>query len=40
MTAEVLFERTSALELSGDIVGTQSFLLRGCTQIPLTVKPA
>ncbi len=40
VTAEVLFERTSALELSGDIVGTQSFLLRGCTQIPLTVKPA
>jgi cytochrome P450 len=40
VTAEVLFERTSAFEPSGDIVGTQSFLLRGCTSIPLTVKPA
>ncbi len=40
VTAEVLFERTSAFEPSGEIVGTQSFLLRGCTSIPLTVKPA
>ena len=40
VTAEVLFERTSAFEASGDIVATQSFLLRGCTSIPLTVKPA
>jgi cytochrome P450 len=40
VTAEVLFERTSTLELSGDIVGTESFLLKGCTSIPLTVKPA
>ncbi|HTN79948.1 MAG TPA: cytochrome P450 [Acidimicrobiales bacterium] len=40
VAAEVLFERTSAFEASGDIVGTASFLLRGCTSIPLTVKPA
>jgi len=40
VTAEVLFEQTSAFEPSGEIVGTQSFLLRGCTSIPLTVKPA
>ncbi len=40
VTAEVLLDRTSAFELSGDIVGTASFLLRGCTSIPLTVKPA
>jgi cytochrome P450 len=40
VTAEVLFEQTSSFESSGEIVGTQSFLLRGCTSIPLTVKPA
>ena len=40
VAAEVLFEQTSAFELRGEIVGTQSFLLRGCTSIPLTVKPA
>ena len=32
--------RRRAFEPSGEIVGTQSFLLRGCTSIPLTVKPA
>ena len=37
VTAELLFEQTSAFEPSGAIVGTQIFLLRGCTSIPLTV---
>jgi cytochrome P450 len=37
---EALFNATGTIELAGDIVGTASFLLRGCTSLPLKVEAA
>jgi cytochrome P450 len=37
---ETLFNVTGTIALAGDIVGTTSFLLRGCTSMPLKVDAA
>jgi cytochrome P450 len=37
---ETLFNAAGTIELAGEIVGTTSFLLRGCTSMPLKVDAA
>jgi cytochrome P450 len=39
VAAEVLFAATSFVEPAGEVVGTASFLLRGCRSMPVRVTP-